>query len=498
MGADRPAQPEAAEPAGFEVDDRVWDVPWLDGLRDVPDEGWWPRLMTVPHRRAVGSLGGEFAEWVQAELGITLRWWQRLFAVRLLEVDAAGVLVWTAALLTLARQCGKSVFVYCLCEWRSEQAARFGEPQLVLHTADTLEHARAVWMRAVRRANTMGWPKPRLAAGEFEITKPDGVWLVRSQTGVVGYTASLAVADECHAIKTVTVDQGLSPTTIEAVQAQLLLVSTAHSECSELFPVRRAGALARLADPDNELIVEWSAPRGASVLDVVARRQASPWWHRRRADEIRAQAERAAPYEAQPFPHELVIGHRSQFHNEWRREAAPPGKGVRLVEADEWAACAGTVADDRERIVVAVEDHAGLGAAIAAVVVQPDGRLGVDGWTVGSWSEAVADLRRLFAGHDSVRLYAGASLLVRLPPGMRAVAGTATLTRSTLPLLRELIRDGTVVCDSAELDDQVDTVRVTEAVGGLAPVAGARSDLLRAASWAVAAAHRPRRTPSIH
>src|SRR5262245_27379063 len=31
------------EPVGFEVDDRVWDVPWLDEFRDVPDEGWWPR-----------------------------------------------------------------------------------------------------------------------------------------------------------------------------------------------------------------------------------------------------------------------------------------------------------------------------------------------------------------------------------------------------------------------------------------------------------------------
>jgi len=487
------------EPAGFDVDDAVWDRgAWLDDLRDVPDDAWWPRLMTVPHPAAAGSLGVEFVEWVRVELGIALRWWQRLFATRLLEVDAGGVLVWSSALLTLARQCGKSLLVYCLCDWRSEQASRFGEPQLVLHTADTLEHAKAVWQRAHRRVAQNGWPKPRLAAGEYQITKPDGLWLVRSQTGVVGYTASLAVADECHNVKAVTVDQGLSPTTVEAAQGQLLLVSTAHSASTDLFPDRRAAAIARLGDPGTELLVEWSAPRGTSVTDPVARRQGSPHWHPRRAAEIAAQAERAAPYETRPFPHELVVAVRTQWHNEWRRESVVSGKGDPLVAADVWAGCGGEVADDRERIVVAVEDHGGLGAAIAAVVVQGDGRLGVDGWTVATWVEALTDLRRLQASHDGFRLWAGASIMVRLPPGLRATAaGTSTLTRSTLPLMRELAAAGQVVHDSVELDEQVDQVRVVDAVGGLAVVPGVRSDLLRAASWALAAAHRPRRNPTI-
>jgi hypothetical protein len=204
-------------------------------LREVPDSAWWPRLMTVPHPRAVGSIGAEFVGWVRTELGISLRWWQVLFAVRLLEADAAGELVWTAALLTLARQCGKSLVVFCLCEWRSEQAARFGEPQLVLHTADSLEHAKAVWNRAHRRALAHGWGLRR-AAGEYEIDKGDGTWLVRSQNAAVGYTASLAVADECHAIKPVTIDERLGPTTLEAAQSQILLVSTAARDCSETFP----------------------------------------------------------------------------------------------------------------------------------------------------------------------------------------------------------------------------------------------------------------------
>jgi len=47
------------------------------------------------------------------------------------------------------------------------------------------------------------------------------------------------------------------------------------------------------------------------------------------------------------------------------------------------------------------------------------------------------------------------------------------------------------------LTEQVDTVRVVEAIGGLTVVPGMRSDLLRAASWALGAAARPRKEPSI-
>src|SRR5262245_6672645 len=59
LGRDLPPVPElepAVEPVGFGVDDPVWQVPWLEPLLDVPGNATWPRLMTVPHPRAVGSL----------------------------------------------------------------------------------------------------------------------------------------------------------------------------------------------------------------------------------------------------------------------------------------------------------------------------------------------------------------------------------------------------------------------------------------------------------
>ena len=487
--AARPVEADVwLEPPGFDVDASVWDVPWLDELRDVPEDGWWPRLMTVPHQRAAGSIGEEFVLWVRVELNIQLRWWQRLAASRLLEVDDAGELVWTSALLTLARQCGKSLFVYCLAEWRSEQVERFGEDQLVLHTADTLEHAAAVWALAHQRADMLGFGLRR-AAGEYKITKPGGTWLVRSQTASVGYSASLAIADECHDVKVETVEQRLGATTIEKAQSQLLLVSTAASECTELFPMRRAGALARLEEPDNELLLEWSAPRGTSVLDLVARRQASPHWHRRRGDDIRSHAERAAPYESQPYPHELVTAVRTQWHNEWRPPGVLGGKGAPLFDAARWAEIRCDL-DSTGPLVLAVEDHRGEGAALGVVGTLPDGRWVIGGMLCPNRSDAYRLAGLAAVERKGSRLVVGASLsgdpeLEQIDVMARLRAGAAE-TPSALSGLRDAVGVGRVVQDgSVDLDAQMSTVKVRDgAAGSLHLVTGTRSDLVRAVAWA--------------
>ena len=58
-------------------------------------------------------------------------------AVRLLEVDALGELVWETLLLTLARQVGKTWWLRDICDWRLEHGGRFEAEQLVLSTGRT-------------------------------------------------------------------------------------------------------------------------------------------------------------------------------------------------------------------------------------------------------------------------------------------------------------------------------------------------------------------------
>ena len=70
-----------------------------------------------------------------------------------------------------------------------------------------------------------------------------------------------------------------------------------------------------------------------------------------------------------------------------------------------------------------------------------------------------------------------------------------------LSLLRDLVATRRVVHDdTAELDVQVEAARVRLVAGSgvLSLLPGARSDLLRAALWALWAAQTPAPAPSIH
>lgn len=497
----RPKAPKAVEPDPVPLE--AFDVGWMSDLLDPPADATWPRLMTAPHPRAVGSLGVEVERASLGRRGVPLRWWQRLVVRRLLEVDAAGHLVWDVTVLTLARQLGKSWVLGDLCGWRLHAAAVLDCPQTVLSTGKDI----AV-VREVQRPHRLDAKRDRdtyhvrevNGQEEIEVIADGSRWMVRAKEGVYGITATMATVDEAWKVAASVVDDGLEPTTVAVEHdAQIVLVSTAHRRATSLMIGRRARALEHLNDDEGPLLLEWSAPPDAELADRSAWRMASPHWTAKRERLIAKRLEGAIAGESddvdEPDP---LSSFRTQWLNQWPTKRIQAAKGGELVDAEVWATLRGDVADEPTKIYVGVEDHAGFGAAIAAVVVQPDGRYGLDGWTVSTWVDCVADLRRLYAGHDTVKLFVGASLMLRLPPGMRATAATSTLTRATLPLVRELVASGEIVHDSEELDEQIATVRVVEAVGGLMTTTGARSDLLRAASWALAAAAKPTKALSIH
>ena len=108
-----------------------------------------------------------------SEYGFRLRWFQRLVAYRLLEHDALFRLCWQVILMTVARQVGKTVLAHMLLDWRSEQRDRFGEHQLVLHTANVMRTAVRGLDFATDRAVKHGW-KRTYAAGNEGIDKRGG------------------------------------------------------------------------------------------------------------------------------------------------------------------------------------------------------------------------------------------------------------------------------------------------------------------------------------
>jgi hypothetical protein len=489
------ANVEIPDPDGLAVDDPCWDVPWLTDLRDVPVEGTWPRLMTAPHADAVGSFGVDAEAWIFRELGMELYWWQRLALTRILEHDTDGRLCWLSALLSTSRQNGKSWLLQGALAWRLHQAARWGEPQTIVHTGKDVAVCKEVIDPIQAWAKDRGGYKMRHVNGQEAITdeRSKSRWIVRARGAVYGYSASWAVVDEAWAVRPEIIDDGLEPTMIQRVSPQLLLASTAHRKATTLFPSRRAAALLELVAPSDTLLVEWSAARDCAIDDRDGWRAASPFWSPARQRLIRNRLARVESGQSlDPDETDATESFRSQVLNVWPALLVDAGPGEPIVSEHTWRSLEVRDPGGHGRMWVAVEDDFGRGASLAVVAPMSDGRWEVDGRLFATVDEAYAQAEQL----APFMLMVGASLGQRFP---KAVLAGAKETRHGLPLLRELAEQGRVLHDGTpDLDEQMFGVRVRETATGLSLVPGRRSDLLRALCWALRAAVAPKPVPAIH
>lgn len=515
---------DGAEPEGFPVDDPVWLVPWLDDLIvEMPSDAVWPRFMSAPHPDAVGSLGQEFEAWcfehrslVDGRVvhrhgdrpGMELRWFQRLVARRLLEVNAAGELVWLVLLLTLARQVGKSWLLQLLLAWRLHQAKRFGRPQRLLHMSIQMAQVRDVMAPEIEGAEGLPHLYDTLDNNNetsIEVLADGSKWVrivrgTRRGGGAYGQSGvSVGVVDEAWSIPASVVDEGLEPTIVEGVQPWLMLVSTAHRMASPLMLDRRAAALDELGAPRMTLLIEWSTPRHYDLEDVDGWRMASPHWTPQREQLIAGAVRRAlsgfaSDDDDEPDPVESV---RAQWLNQWPAKLTSRGKVERLVSSERWAELV-VDGDEPLRLWVAVADNLGRGAGVVAVAEIGDGRFEIDGWTCVDRDAALEDARATLRERGDLP-----GVLV-VEPALRTMAPdtdpvTPADIRFGLPLLRELTDSGRLVHDATpELDDQMGAARVAAVSGGLALKSLDRSDLVRAAALAVRAAIVDVPMPAIH
>lgn len=493
---------------GLRADDPRWAVPWLEEFREVPGNAVWPRLMTVPHPRAIGSLGAEFAAWAEAREGRPLRWWQRLVGTRLLEIDEAGELCWRAVILSMARQLGKSWLLRELMLWRMHQGDRFGEPQDMVHTGKDLQVCQEIQLPARYWAKDQPeLYKVREVNGQEQIQYlPDkSRWMLRAKESAYGLSVSVAAVDEAWKVKPETLDESVVPTMVERAQPQLWLVSTAHRLATSLMLRRRRAALEQLETGEGDLIVEWSAPAEAPIVDVDAWRLASPHWTRQREQLIREQLEAAWAGEIDPDAEESdpEQSFRAQWLNQWpRRRTLPPGNVEDLLPGGLWASLAEPGLEAGKDVFAGLEDDYGRGAAVACCARLPDGRYEVDGLLFDDWDSAVIWIQRLHLFRPVRELHVGASLLDRLPRDgsvPRASPAAASQTRDGLAVFRDLAVSRLLAHDvnTAELDLAVTTAQVRETVSGL-QVARGPKHLVKALVWAVAAAHRPAPVPAVY
>jgi hypothetical protein len=471
------------------------------GLAYDSTEGVWPRFMTKPHPRATGTYGHEFIKWAEGrsqsilnpKKSAGLRWWQKVVALRVLEHDKDGVLVWEKVIVTVARQSGKSWLMRCLLMWRTIHGeGLFGETQTCLHIAHKIVAAQEVWRPATRWAiHNYGQGAVRFANGEQGITTPDGGrWLIQAANDGAGVSMSLGMAlvDEAWRVKREVVDGAITPTMAESESPQLFLVSTAGDSSSDLMISYREQGIEGANTPTDLLLLEWSATPEADASDETAWRAASPYWNARRRKVVAAARERSTDSEF-----------RSQWLNQWQPSV---DDSQSLMPGALWASCAGPLPTfgEEDTIVVGVEDNFGQGASVALAWLDPDSTkvAGIvreferlpEAWL------AVAEYRERW---PNCKVEVGATLgddpLLIDVVGYAGVTRTgATETRQALPLLRELAAQHRLVHDgSTALTRQMLGLQVRASVNGGLGIVGIdqrRTDGVRAFARAVMTAHR--------
>jgi hypothetical protein len=493
-------EPEVPDCAGAE--DPVWDAcPWLDAYRSVPDSGRWPRFMTGPHPDAVGSYGPDAVEWLESVADIRPRWWQALVLCRQLEHDADGRLVWLDVLASTSRQSGKSTFLRATSTWRLHQTGLFGEAQTILHTGKDLPVCKEVQLPAMAWALERDYPC-RQQNGNEQITEPGSKsrWIIRGKGSVYGYSGSLVLVDEAWGVAPEVVDDGLEPTMAERASPQLVLASTAHRRATVLYPTRRHAALVELVEPVTTLVLEWSAPRGADIDDPAVWRAASPFWSAGRERLLQARLRRVHRGDSlDPDEDDPVQSFLAQYLNVWPVRTGP-ASGARLLTEGTWESTY-RPSETAGPVWVAVEDNYGHGAAVAAVALAGDDIFELDGWCCDSWETALDDAFALLDSRPSPsRLVVGQAVAARIPQLRGVGRAGATETRLGLSLFRELVRAGRLIHDATpDLDPQVESARVRDVPGGgLALMSSRRSDVLRAAVWALREAQARGPHPQIH
>lgn len=361
-----------------------------------PDGLLLPRLETGAHRAVKGSYGVRAAEWLSDVYGLTLRGWQRYALERILEHDAQGELVWRTAVITVARQSGKSYLTRALCLWRMHEGRElWGEEQTIIHVANKRETAMEVMRPAGLWAEeTYGKRTTRWGAARAGIDLPTGDrWIIHAANASagVGFSTSMVFVDEAWQVERTVVDDGLAPTMLERTSPQLVLVSTAGDSTSDLLLSYRQRAIDDLgSESPGILLLEWSAPPDADPDLVETWRWASPEWTERREEFLRAQSRNIEP-----------AAFSTQYLNQWvaRVHTWLPDATWHATESD-----LDLPADQPWHVAVA-DDFDGMGHAVA-IAAQADDRIVIRATIHRTIPEVDARLEAIRAEHPALTVFA--------------------------------------------------------------------------------------------
>jgi hypothetical protein len=222
-----------------------------------------PRLESV----GVGaeSYGPLVAAWAERYMNVKLMKWQEHALNGQLSKNDDGSLQFREALVSTARQAGKSVALQALIGWwMTEGAVIRGGPQSVMSVANKLDRAEAIFPLLANILCEYFNAKKLAATGRRSIEMPDGSkWEIRAATkSLHGGSHDLIVCDELFDIDAEVVDTALRPSQIARKSPLLSMWSTAGDQNSETMIKLRQQAMGDIDKglPSLLYFAEWSMP----------------------------------------------------------------------------------------------------------------------------------------------------------------------------------------------------------------------------------------------
>jgi len=201
-------------------------------------------------------------------MGIELMDWQKHVLDGQLSHDGEGNLQFREALVSTARQQGKSVALQAMIGWWiTELAAIRGKPQAVLSVANKLDRAEAIFGFIAPILVDKFGAKAANAMGRKSVKMPDGsTWEVRAATpNLHGGSYDLIVIDELWNISAAVVDEALRPSQIARANPLLSSWSTAGDESSDCMIAFREAAISEIdnGSTGNLYFAEYSMAPGS-------------------------------------------------------------------------------------------------------------------------------------------------------------------------------------------------------------------------------------------
>lgn len=370
-----------------------------------------PRLWTPPLRELTPetSFGFDVIEFARDVLGEPLDPWQEWVVIHAGELLPDGRPRFRMVLVLVSRQNGKThLCVVMALYWMFVE-----QVEMVLGTSTKLDYAAESWAKACKLARRV----PDLAA---EVPKKGGVrkangeqclwradedefeWeegsrykiAASNEEGGRSLTIDRLVMDELRQHHDYSAHDACVPATNAVRDAQIWMLSNAGSDRSVVLNDYRDSAVAFMESGvgDERLgLFEYSAPEGASPLDLDALAQANPnLGYRNDPDALLGQARTALAKGG-----EKLAGFRTEAMCMRVRRMDP------AVDPEKWADCSdpGDLAGARSRVALCLDlSLDGTHATLTAAAVLADGRVRVDAVAAWEGADCTARLRAELPG----------------------------------------------------------------------------------------------------